>query len=110
MKISKIYQNKTWLVCLILLLAVFLLTSVFSACAQPVTISDEATKVFQAVQPEDVGLSSEKLGEIDSVLEADISAFENSEPIKFLLLSLLAIRRVFLNAGIYIHILSDSFS
>src|SRR4030043_1254411 len=74
MKISKLYQNKSWLACSILLLSVLLISSVFSACAQPAAIPDEASKGFQTVQPESVGLSSEKLNEIDTVLEADIAA------------------------------------
>src|SRR4030042_1416442 len=74
MKIGKLYQNKIWLACSILLLSVLLISSVFSACAQPAAIPDEASKGFQTVQPEDVGLSSEKLNEIDTVLEADIAA------------------------------------
>src|SRR4030042_5905510 len=74
MKVHKLYQNKIWLACSILLLSVLLISSVFAACAQPATISDEAAKGFQTVKPEDVGLSSEKLNEIDNVLEADIAA------------------------------------
>jgi len=74
MKIGKLYQNKIWLACSILLLSALLISSIFSACAQPATVSDEASEGFQAVQPEDVGLSSEKLNEIDNVLEADIAA------------------------------------
>jgi len=74
MKIGKLYQNKIWLAFSILLLSVLLISSVFSACAQPATISDEASKGFQTVQPEDVGLSSEKLNEIDTVIEADMAA------------------------------------
>jgi CubicO group peptidase (beta-lactamase class C family) len=62
------YQNKIWLTCAILLLAALLIPSVFSACAQPVVFSTET------VQPESVGLSSQKLNEIDTVLEADIAA------------------------------------
>jgi CubicO group peptidase (beta-lactamase class C family) len=68
MKIGKMYQNKIWLTCAILLLAALLIPSVFSACAQPVVFSTET------VQPESVGLSSQKLNEIDTVLEADIAA------------------------------------
>jgi CubicO group peptidase (beta-lactamase class C family) len=74
MKIGKVNQNKIWLVCSILLLSVLSLSSVFTACAQPATISDESSKGFQTVKPEDVGLSSEKLNDIDKVLEADIAA------------------------------------
>lgn len=74
MRIGKLHQNKIWLVCSILLLSVLLISSVFSACTQPATISEEASKGFQTVQPEDVGLSSEKLNEIDTALEADIAA------------------------------------
>jgi CubicO group peptidase (beta-lactamase class C family) len=68
MKIGRVYQNKIWLVCSILLLSVLLLSSVFAACAQPAVVSTETVK------PESVGLSSEKLNEIDTVLEADIAA------------------------------------
>jgi CubicO group peptidase (beta-lactamase class C family) len=68
MKIGKTHQNKIWLACSILLLAVLLIPSVFSACAKPVAFSTETVK------PESVGLSSEKLNEIDTVLEADIVA------------------------------------
>jgi CubicO group peptidase (beta-lactamase class C family) len=50
------------------LLSVLLLSSVFAACAQPAAFSSETVK------PESVGLSSEKLNEIDTVLEADIAA------------------------------------
>src|SRR4030043_2381683 len=74
MKIGRVYQNKNWLVCSILLLSVLLISSVFAACAQPAAIPDEAPKGFQTVQPEDVGFSSQKLNEIDTVLEADIAA------------------------------------
>ena len=74
MKIGKLYQGKIWLAFSILLLSVLLISSVFSACAQPAAIPDEASKGFQTVQPEDVGLSSQKLNEIDTVLEADIAA------------------------------------
>ena len=68
MKVGKVYQNKIWLTCSILLLSVLLLSSVFAACAQPAAFSSETVK------PESVGLSSEKLNEIDTVLEADIAA------------------------------------
>ena len=68
MKIGKTYQNKIWLVCSILLLSVLLLSSVFAACAKPAVLSTET------VRPESVGLSSEKLNEIDTVLETDIAA------------------------------------
>jgi len=68
MKVGKVYQNKIWLTCSILLLSVLLLSSVFAACAQPAAFSSETVK------PESVGLSSEKLNDIDTVLEADITA------------------------------------
>jgi CubicO group peptidase (beta-lactamase class C family) len=68
MKVGKVYQNKIWLVCSILLLSVLLLSSVFAACAKPAVFSTETVK------PESVGLSTEKLNEIDKVLEADIAA------------------------------------
>jgi CubicO group peptidase (beta-lactamase class C family) len=68
MKIGKTYQNKIWLTCSILLLSVLLLSSVFAACAKPAVFSTETVK------PESVGLSSEKLNQIDTVLEADIAA------------------------------------
>ena len=68
MKVGKVYQNKIWLVCSILLLSVLLLSSVFAACAKPAVFSPET------VQPESVGLSSEKLNEIDAVLQADTAA------------------------------------
>jgi CubicO group peptidase (beta-lactamase class C family) len=68
MKIGKTYQNKIWLTCSFLLLSVLLLSSVFSACAKPAVLSTETVK------PESVGLSSEKLNEIGTVLEADIAA------------------------------------
>src|SRR4030042_3054641 len=68
MKVGKEYQNKIWLVCSILLLSVLLLSSVFAACAKPAVFSPET------VQPESVGLSSEKLNEIDAVLQADTAA------------------------------------
>ena len=68
MKVWKVYQNKIWLTCSILLLSVLVLSSVFAACAQPAAFSSETVK------PESVGLSSEKLNEIDTVLEADIAA------------------------------------
>jgi CubicO group peptidase (beta-lactamase class C family) len=68
MKIGKTHQNKIWLTCSILLLSVLLLSSVFAACAKPAVFSNET------VQPESVGLSSGKLNEIDTVLEADIAA------------------------------------
>ncbi len=41
MKIGKVYQNKIWLVYSILLLSVFLLSSVLSACAKPAAFSTE---------------------------------------------------------------------
>jgi len=68
MKIGKLYQNKIWLTCSILLLAVLLIPSIFSACAKPATFSAEP------VTPESVGLSSEKLNEIDTALNNDIAA------------------------------------
>ena len=68
MKIGKAYQGRIQLVCSILLLSVLLLSSVFAACAQPAAFSSETVK------PESVGLSLEKLNEIDTVLEADIAA------------------------------------
>src|SRR4030042_108285 len=74
MKIGKAYQGKIQLVFSFLLLSALLLSSVFTACAQPATISEETSKGFQTGQPEDVGLSSQKLNEIDTVLEADIAA------------------------------------
>ena len=74
MKSGKLNQSKNWLFCSILLLSVLLLSSVFTACAQPATISEEAPAVFQTVKPEDVGLSSQKLNEIDAVVEADVAA------------------------------------
>jgi len=74
MKIGKPYKNRIWLTCSILLLSVLLISSALSACAQPATAPDVTSKVFQAVEPESVGLSSEKLNEIDTALEADIAA------------------------------------
>jgi len=72
MKIGKVYQNKNWLVCSILLLSVLLLSSVCAACAQPAAVPNEVSKGFQTVKPEAVGLSSERLDQIDSVLQADM--------------------------------------
>jgi len=68
MKIGKVYQGKIWLACSILLLSVLLISVVCPACTKPAVFSTET------VQPESVGLSSEKLNEIDTVLEADIAA------------------------------------
>ncbi|UCH52041.1 MAG: beta-lactamase family protein, partial [Chloroflexota bacterium] len=68
MKIGKLYQNKIWLACSILLLSALFISSVFSACAQREVFSTET------VEPESVGLSSAKLNEIDTVLEAEIAA------------------------------------
>lgn len=68
MKIGRVYQNKNWLVCSILLLSVLLISSVISACAQPAVFSTET------VEPESVGLSSERLNEIGAVLNDDIAA------------------------------------
>ncbi|OGN90790.1 MAG: hypothetical protein A2Z70_02760 [Chloroflexi bacterium RBG_13_48_17] len=51
-----------------MLLSVLLLSSIFAACAKPEVFSAET------VQPESIGLSSEKLNEIDTVLQADIAA------------------------------------
>ena len=67
MKISKLHQGKIWLVFSVLLLSVLLISSVFSACAQPVVFSTET------VEPESVGLSSAKLNEIDGVLNGYIA-------------------------------------
>ncbi|MBM3148669.1 MAG: beta-lactamase family protein [Chloroflexi bacterium] len=72
MKIGKAYQNKTWLILSSLLLSVLLLFSVLAACAKPAATPTEAAKGFQAVTPEAVGLSSERLNEIGSVLQADV--------------------------------------
>ena len=72
MKIGKVYQNKNWLVCSILLLSVLLISSVCAACAQPAAVPNEVSKGFQTVKPEAVGLSSERLDQIDSVLQADM--------------------------------------
>jgi CubicO group peptidase (beta-lactamase class C family) len=74
MKIGKVYQNKNWLVCSILLLSVLLISSVFAACAQPAAVPNEVSKGFQTVKPEAVGLSSERLDQIDTVLNDDIAA------------------------------------
>jgi CubicO group peptidase (beta-lactamase class C family) len=68
LKIGKIHQNKIWLTCSVLLLIVLLIPSIFSACAKPEVFSPET------VQPESVGLSSQKLNEIDAALQADIAA------------------------------------
>ena len=68
MKIGKLYQNKVWLACSILLLAVLSISFICPACTKPAVFSTET------VQPESVGLSTEKLNEIDTVLEADIAA------------------------------------
>ena len=67
MKISKLHQGKIWLVFSVLLLSVLLISSVFSACAQPVVFSTET------VEPGSVGLSSAKLNEIDDVLNGYIA-------------------------------------
>ncbi|MBM3155551.1 MAG: beta-lactamase family protein [Chloroflexi bacterium] len=72
MKIGKVFQNKNWLVFSILLLSVLLLFSVLAACAKPAAAPPEFTKGFQTVKPETVGLSSERLNEIGSVLQADV--------------------------------------
>lgn len=69
MKIRKVYRNKFWPAFSILLLLVLLISSVLSACAKPAAFSTETV-----VKPEDVGLSSAKLNEIDTVLQADIAA------------------------------------
>jgi CubicO group peptidase (beta-lactamase class C family) len=74
MKTGKLYQNRIWLAFSLLLLTVLLIPSVFTACAQPATITDEASKGLQTVQPEEVGLSSEKLNDIDTLIQADIAA------------------------------------
>lgn len=74
MKNGKLYQSKVWLACSILFLSILMVSSVFSACTQTATISEEAPAVFQTVKPEDIGLSSQKLNEIDAVVEADIAA------------------------------------
>jgi len=50
------------------LLSVLLISSVFAACAQPAVFSSETVK------PEDVGLSSERLNQIDTVLNDDVAA------------------------------------
>jgi len=68
MKIGKAYQGKIQLVFSFLLLSVLLLSSVFAACAKPEVFSPET------VQPESVGLSSQKLNEIDTALQSDIAA------------------------------------
>ncbi len=68
MKIGKLHQGKIWLAFSILLLSALLISPAFSACAKPAVFSTET------VEPESVGLSSEKLNEIDTVLEADIAA------------------------------------
>jgi len=68
MKIGKAYQGKIQLVFSFLLLSVLLLSSVFAACAKPAVFSTET------VQPESVGLSSQKLNEIDTALQSDIAA------------------------------------
>jgi CubicO group peptidase (beta-lactamase class C family) len=74
MKVDKVYRNKIWLACSILLLSALLISSVITACAHSTTTSNEAPKTFQIVQPEDVGLSTPKLNEIDTVLQTDIDA------------------------------------
>jgi CubicO group peptidase (beta-lactamase class C family) len=74
MKIGKVYQNKNRLVCSILLLSVLLFSSVFAACAQPAAVPNEVSKGFQTVKPEAVGFSSERLDQIDTVLNEDIEA------------------------------------
>jgi CubicO group peptidase (beta-lactamase class C family) len=74
LKIGKACQNKVRWICLILLLSALLSSFAFSACAQPATTSEEASKGFQIVQPESVGLSSAKLQEIDTVIETDMAA------------------------------------
>jgi CubicO group peptidase (beta-lactamase class C family) len=73
MKVGKLYQNKIWLAFSLLLLSVLLIPSVFSACSQSATITNETPNELQTVQPEDVGLSSAKLNEIDTQLQADIA-------------------------------------
>ena len=72
MKIGKVYRNKNWLVYSLLLLSILLISSVFAACAPPVTVPNEVSKGFQTVKPEAVGLSSERLDQIGSLLQADI--------------------------------------
>jgi|GEM_PF-426212 len=67
MRIRKSYQNKIWLACSILL-SILLISSVFSTCAKSAVFS---TKI---VKPESVGLSSGKLNEIDTALQADVDA------------------------------------
>jgi CubicO group peptidase (beta-lactamase class C family) len=62
MKIRKLPQSQISLAFSILLLSVLLISVVFSACAQPAAVSTEMVK------PESVGLSSDKLNEIDGVL------------------------------------------
>lgn len=62
MKINKLHQSKISLAFSILLLSVLLISSVLSACAQPAVFSAETVK------PESVGLSSDKLSQIDTVL------------------------------------------
>ncbi len=74
MKIRKIHRGQISLVFSIFLLSVLLVTSVFAACTQPTTTSTEPSTAFQTVQPEDVGFSTEKLNEIDTVLQTDIDA------------------------------------
>jgi len=69
MKIGKVFRNKVWMAYSILLLSVLLISSVLSACAKPAAFSTETI-----VKPEDVGLSSEKLNEIDTAVQADIAA------------------------------------
>jgi len=69
MKIKKLYRGKVWLVYSLLLLSVLLVSSVLTACAKPAAFSTETV-----VKPEDVGLSSEKLNEIDTAVQADMAA------------------------------------
>jgi CubicO group peptidase (beta-lactamase class C family) len=68
MKISKFRHGKISLVFSILLLSVLLISSVLTACARPAAPSSET------VNPESVGLSSEKLSQIDNVLNEYVSA------------------------------------
>ncbi len=70
----KSQAKNIWLVFSLLLVSIVLISSVFSACARPATISSEAPQAFQTVQPEDVGLSSAKLNDIDTVIQSNIDA------------------------------------
>ena len=67
MKIKNLHQGKISLAFSVLLLSVLLISSVLSACAQPAAVSTETVK------PESVGLSSDKLSQIDNALNGDIA-------------------------------------